>query len=241
MWKHFCIVPMSIWLLICIKLVGTRHWFGSIPVNLLVWDESMKVRHSDKLASFQSWTKVISNANKISHSVQWACFWCVFGFKVGTSLTQNYTSTFAMYLKTSVNPLPLPKVPKPPNSTTPHTHPPCPAVMCLKRKKGKATLPQTFPLKGQILQLCKLVPYWFPEDNSHLLHMQCWPKMLPLGKFSVFLAGFIPVFSSEMESVRSNQLLFFSVSCGAISICVCASSISPSIYNYTTRAWLGGQ
>lgn len=185
MWKHFCIVPMRIHLLICIKLVGSRHWFRSIPVNLLLWDESIKVWLSDKLASSLGWTKAISNANKISCSIRWGCFWYGFGFKLGTSLTQNYPSIFAVYLKTSVSPPPLPKEapkppkpPPPPTHTDAHTHTMSCSNVC-SRKKGKAAFPQTFQLKGQILQLCNSVPYWFPEDYSNLLNMQCWPKMFP--------------------------------------------------------------
>lgn len=162
MWKHFCIVPMSIHLLICIKPVGSRHWFGSIPVNLLLWDESIKEWLSDKLASSSGWTKeAISNANKISCGVcegEGGCSWCVFVFKLEICFVQNSPYTFSVYLNTLVTSAPLPKeAPKPlsppPLHTPPHHHYtyllPC----------SKAAFPQAFPLKGQIFHLCNSVPY----------------------------------------------------------------------------------
>lgn len=165
------------------------------------------------------------------------CSVCVFVFKLEICSVQNSPYTFGVYLNTSVTPAPLPKeAPKPLNPPPLHT-PPCHRythpLTC-----SKAAFPQAFPLKGQIFHLCNSVPYWFLGDCSHLM-CSAGPKFL-LGKCLVFTAKFIPVYSSERNQSDQINYLVLSVSCGAISICVCAFSISQSIYNYTTRAWLGG-
>lgn len=154
MWKHFCIVPMRIHLLICIKLVGSRHWFRSIPVNLLLWDESIKVWLSDKLASSLGWTKAISNANKISCSVWWGCFWYGFDFKLGTSLTQNYPSIFAVYLKTSVHLLCQKKLrnhrsrPPPPAHSHRCTHTHHVPLQRVLEKERQSSIPTNISIEG---------------------------------------------------------------------------------------------
>lgn len=119
MWKHFCIVPMSIHLLICIKLAGSWHWFGSVPVNLLLGDGSIKAWLSDKPPSSPGWTKVISNAHKSSAVLGGVegireSYWFGFVFKLESSLIEYHVSNFAVYLKTSLNPPILPQETPPP-------------------------------------------------------------------------------------------------------------------------------
>lgn len=193
MWKHFCIVPMRIHLLICIKLVGSRHWFRSIPVNLLLWDESIKVWLSDKLASSLGWTKAISNANKISCSVWWGCFWYGFDFKLGTSLTQNYPSIFAVYLKTSVHLLCQKKLrnhrsrPPPPRTLTQMlTYTPCPAATCVRERKAKQHSHKHFNWRGKFSSCVTQCPIDFQKITLIYSICSAGPKCSPVRKVFSF-------------------------------------------------------
>lgn len=77
--------------------------------------------------------------------------WRGFVFKPRTCLMQNYPSALALYLKTSVNPPPLPKEapkpPKPPHRTP--TPPPCPAATCVRGRKAKQHSHKHFHWRGK--------------------------------------------------------------------------------------------
>jgi len=67
-------------------------------------------------------------------------------------------------------------------------------------------------------------------------------NILLLAKFFMFMPEFMPGYSSETDAVRPKTIhLSLSISCGAISICICEISISSSVCNYATSTWLEGQ